>query len=392
MNHPYTAPVNDLAELVKKYATPLVIYSGDELNKRLATLQNTLPSGSRLLYSVKANPNPFVLKHFNRAGLGFEVASAGELQHVLKSGIDPGNMALGGPIKSKEAIALAISNRILSFNVESERDLQNIIQSSGHRVNISVRINPGFTNGDSMLKMGGLSSQFGVDENEVIPLIRKYRKFASINGLFMFTGSQYFDARNIIQNTRYLAEFAEKHKDEFDHLDFLDFGGGFGVSDQADPRELDMEELKSGLAGLFEMKREFLGTVRYKFFESGRYLTTTSATLVSSVLDVKYSKGKKYILLDTGINHLGIKLFDPARKLCIHTVKEYRQYSPAILTGASCTPLDIIQNETEFADVETGDLVMIRNVGAYTASLSPIIFAGSPILPKFLWMPAAGSV
>ena len=366
----------NIADIVKKFSTPLIIYTANELNNRIIELQSALPVGSRLLYSVKANPNPFVLNQCNQAGLGFEVASVGELQHVIKSKIHPDKIVLGGPLKSKEAILRGIQNNILFYNVESEQDLQNILCASDQRLNISIRINPDFSNRNSVIKMGGISSQFGIDENNVIPLIRKYKNDININGLFMYAGSQFFDAQNIIQNTSFLIEFAEKHKDEFNQLDFLDFGGGFGVPESSSQSGLNMNILKTGLADLFKDKKQFLDRVKYKFFESGRYLTTTSATLVSTVLDIKYSKGKKYIILDTGINHLGLKLLDRRHELSISTVKEYANNSPAILTGSTCTPIDIIQCEVDFPNVAVGDLVLIHNVGAYTTILSPYNFCG----------------
>jgi len=367
----------NIADIVNKFSTPLIIYTVNELNNRLVELQSALPVESRLLYSVKANPNPFVLNLFNQAGLGFEVASAGELQQVIKLKIHPEKIVLGGPIKSKEAILLGLQNRILSFNVESERDLQNIASVSNQPLNISIRINPDFSNRNSVIKMGGISSQFGIDENDVIPLIRKYKNEVNINGLFMFAGSQFFDAQNIIQNTSFLIEFAEKHRDELNQLDFLDFGGGFGVVESADQIGLNMNILKTGLADLFKSKKQFLDRVKYKFFESGRYLTSTSAILLSKVLDIKYSKGKKYIILDTGINHLGLRLLlYRTHGPFISTLKEYEHYSPAIITGATCTPLDIIQNEADFPNVAVDDLVLIPNVGAYTATLAPSNFCG----------------
>ena len=370
-------PGFNIPEIVNKFSTPLIIYNVSELNNKITELQSTLPAESQLLYSVKANPNPFIINLLNQAGLGFEVASVGELHQVIKLKIPPGRIVLGGPIKSKEAISSGLKNHILSFNVESEQDLQNIISAANQHLNISIRINPDFSNQSSQLKMGGISSQFGIDENNVIPLIRKYRNDININGLFMFAGSQFFEAEKIIQNTSFLIDFAEKHKEEFSQLDFLDFGGGFGVAESSGQSGLNMNKLRIGLADLFKSKKQFLDKIKYKFFESGRYLTVASAVLVSSVLDIKYSKGKKYIILDTGINHLGIRQLDlKRRKSYISTVKEYDQYSPAILTGATCTPIDIIQSENDFPDVAVGDLVLINNVGAYTATLSPYNFCG----------------
>ncbi|MCX6249313.1 MAG: hypothetical protein NTX61_01025 [Bacteroidetes bacterium] len=373
----------DITDIVKKFSTPLFIYSVYEIKNRIIELQGALPAESSLLYSVKANANPFVLNLFNQAGLGFEVASVGELQHVINANIHADRIVLGGPIKSKEAILLGIQNNILLYNVESEQDLQNIASASTQCLNISIRVNPDFSNRNSVLKMGGVSSQFGIDEDKVIPLIRNYKNKVNINGLFMYAGSQFFDAQDIIQNTSFLIEFAEKHIDEFDHLDYLDFGGGFGVAETEGQLELNMNILKTGLADLFTRKKQFLDSVKCKFFESGRYLTATGAILVSKVLDIKYSKGKKFILLDTGINHLGIKQFQNKKPITfIRPLKEYQHYSPAILTGATCTPIDIIQNEVDFPDVSIDDLVLIDNVGAYTTTLSPHNFCGFTYPPE----------
>jgi len=99
--------------------------------------------------------------------------------------------------------------------------------------------------------------------------------------------------------------------------------------------------------------------------------------LVSKVLDIKYSKGKKYIILDTGINHLGIRQLQfRTQPSFISTLKESEHCSPAILTGATCTPIDIILNEVDFPDVSIHDLILIHNVGAYTSTLSPCNFCG----------------
>ncbi len=377
MYKPQAKPDFNIPEIVSQFSTPLIIYSINELNRKITELKSVIPAGSQLLYSVKANPMPFVINLLKHAGLGFEVASAGELHQLIKLKVCPERIVLGGPIKSKEAIASGLQNNILSYNVESEQDLLNIMRAANLPLNISLRINPDFSNRSSEIKMGGISSQFGIDENQLIPLIRKYRNVVNINGLFMFAGSQFFDAQKIIQNTSFLIEFAEKHKDEFNQLDFLDFGGGFGIVESANQPGLNMSMLKSGLDDLFESKEQFLDTIKYKFFESGRYLTASSAILVSRVLDIKYSKGKKYILLDTGINHLGIRQLDlRTRESFISTVKEYHEHSPAILTGATCTPIDVIQSENDFPDVAIDDLVLIHNVGAYTATLSPYNFCG----------------
>lgn len=371
-----------LLDIIKIHNTPIVLYNAKELIFRASILKNSL--NSLIAYSVKANPNPYLINTFINQGLLVEVASEGELYHVITLGVPNNRIVLGGPLKKLEAIKIALENDILFFNVESETDLLNIkvlAKETNKNTKVLLRVNPSFSNKISVLKMGGVSSQFGIDEENLDKIIEFCQDSIEFYGLFMYTGSQFFDTQEIINNTKYLIDLAKRIEKKCNKsIKALDFGGGFGVPESSLQQEIDLNYLKIGLHALFEEYSDFINNLEYKFFESGRFLTATSAILITKVLDVKYSRGKRYIIIDSGINNLGIKQF-PYRTYepFISVLNKNDNYSPAIIVGPTCTPIDIVYKELNMPKVKVNDIIIIHNVGAYSISYSPINFCGFPV-------------
>ena len=119
-----------IKEIASNYDTPVVIYSKKVIKERVAGLQKALPEPARLVYSVKANPNPIIIQILLELGLYFEVASAGELSHLIKSAVPPSKILFGGPAKRNEGITQAIDSDILAFNVESSTEIARIWEYS----------------------------------------------------------------------------------------------------------------------------------------------------------------------------------------------------------------------------------------------------------------------
>jgi diaminopimelate decarboxylase len=118
-------------------------------------------------------------------------------------------------------------------------------------------------------------------------------------------------------------------------------------------------------------------------FESGRYLTGSCGRLLCTVQDVKYSRGERHVVLDAGINHLGgmqgLRRLGSAQieVLLIDHIGEQSKEEYADIThvvGPLCTPLDRWACLPGLAKLKPGDLVEVRNVGAYGLSASLLAF------------------
>src|SRR3954464_11664525 len=120
--------------LVKKYGTPLYVYSQHTLADHFSKLDQALsPLKHLICYAMKANSNMAVMRSLANLGSGFEVVSEGGLRRVVAAGGREGEvgrvLAAGGSAnkcvfagvgKTEEEIEYALKKGIYSFNVESE--------------------------------------------------------------------------------------------------------------------------------------------------------------------------------------------------------------------------------------------------------------------------------
>lgn len=386
----------NIESTIKKYAahlsTPCFVYDYDHLEENEKELRKALPNSADLVYSIKANPNPAVIYSLQKMGVLFEVASEGELIHLLKIGIDTDKIIFSGQGKTVSGITRAIKNNVLAINIESMREWKIVSEISTklkRKVSILLRINPLFDNKYAALKMGGISSPYGVDEEDIELFFSEHSQLCSIEGIFVYAGSNYHDYTDIVKNTRYIFELAERIYEKFGvKLKYLDFGGGFGVPEFLSDPELDLDSMGEELNSLFDEKLLLpcFSDIRKLFFESGRYLVATSGVLIMRALDIKISRGKKYVILDGGINCMGIKQFEyrrtePELHLVTREHISNKNVSEVSLVGTTCTPIDLVHQGIALPKVSEGDFIYFNDCGAYTLEFSPKNFCGqvSPI-------------
>src|SRR6266699_5675581 len=139
----------DLARVAEKFGTPLYVYSAGTVLDHYRRLDVAFaPLDHLICYAVKANSNRAILKVLADEGAGFDIVSGGELYRVLAAGGDPAKCTFAGVGKSSEEIAYALEQRVYSFNVESEAELDYIdriagaSRKRGMRAPIALRANP----------------------------------------------------------------------------------------------------------------------------------------------------------------------------------------------------------------------------------------------------------
>lgn len=369
---------NKIQEIIKKFKTPIVIYNEKIIIDNYKKLQRSLPSNAKIVYSVKANPNPEIIKILYRCGAFFETASYGEFALLNQIGIPGKRILYSGQAKSYEGIETALCKGVLLFNLESLNEIKmltNLCIKLNKKANCMIRINPKIKTNNAMLKMGSVPSPFGIDENEIAKAISLLKNTTvSLNGFFMYNGSQYYDYNDIYNNTEYLIKFANEIEKNF-NLNFqsMDFGGGFGVIESASQQPIDLLKLKEK----FEKLNCEFQKYNMVFFESGRFLTSNSAVLVSRVVDVKDSYGKRFAILDSGINNLGIKQFNyRAYEPFIESITSALPEMEQILVGPTCTTIDNVHQSIVINELQVNDYISILDCGAYLLSYSPIHFCG----------------
>jgi diaminopimelate decarboxylase len=377
-------------DLVARFGSPLYAYDLGEVQARTNALFAALPRGAKLFYSFKANPLPAIASAARDAGCRGEISSIGELKAAQAAGFGAEQLLFGGPGKTNADIRAALDAGIAQFSSESWNDLARInsaAKKQNRKVKILLRVNPSKAP-QAKLVMTGVESQFGFEEEILLGLKERFKSLSDtveIIGVHVFFGTQ-IAPDTIVATTRVAIETAERISRELGFAcKVIDAGGGFPWPYASADAGSDLANLKQEFADLLA-QNEFARSAEL-WFESGRYIAASSGTLITTVLDVKESKGgKKYVVLDSGINHLGgmsglgriPRPFVSIQQISEDEKLRMSSHESFDVVGPLCSPLDSLARNLKAAQLAVGDVIAIPNVGAYGLTASLIGFLSHP--------------
>lgn len=384
--------------LAAKYGTPLFVYDRQVLEQKWNQLRGALPPEFSICYSVKANPNRTILQFFLGKQAGLEVASGGEFCQALSAGCSPDKIIFAGPGKTEAELELVLAKGIGEIHVESFLEAERISAISRRlvaRARVAVRVNPSGEAEGGAMRMGGRPAPFGVDEENLDGILDHILSDAHLDfrGIHLFAGTQILNHTVLVTQYRKGIEIARRAARRLGNSPrTLDFGGGLGIPYFSHEQELDMQQLRAGLEELMaEVRGDALFAGTQLVVEPGRYLVGEGGVYVTRVNDIKVSRGKKFLIVDGGMNH-----HLAASGNLGQTIK--RNYPIAVLTqltqpveetvdvvGPLCTPLDMLARGVTLPRAEVGDLVGVFQSGAYARSASPLGFLSHPT-PAEVWV------
>ncbi|KUL25803.1 type III PLP-dependent enzyme domain-containing protein [Actinoplanes awajinensis] len=369
--------------------TPAYVYDVRRVRTAHERLVASLPSPTTLLYSLKANPHPAVLRELARAGCRAEVSSPGELGAALHAGFHAGDVLYTGPGKRDRDLHTAVEAGVRWFSLDSAAafvQLEAIAGRHAQPVSALLRVNPPRRPPGAGLAMTGGVSQFGVEPTEVRDRPGSFadRPHVRLAGLHLYLGSNIAEEDALITVFGYALDVAEEIQTALARrLPVLDLGGGFGAPYARRGPLPTFATLRQRLEELFDRRVPAWRTGEQRIvFESGRYLTATCGTLLTRVLDVKRTQGRRILVLDSGVHHLGgmsgLGKEDGIEPELV-TAERAGELHEHIVSGPLCHPLDRWSHSAKLPAMRTGDLVAVPNVGAYGLHSSLALFHGHPL-------------
>ncbi|MBD42355.1 MAG: diaminopimelate decarboxylase [Pelagibacteraceae bacterium] len=356
----------NIDKLIKKYQTPLYVYSYNKLKNNYKKLTNILKKN--IYYSVKANSNQAIISLFSKLGSGIDVVSGEELQRALKAKVNPNKIIFEGVGKSKDDLRLAIKKNIRQINIESVDEIKIINQLAKflkRKINIGIRINPNIDGKTNKKISTGLDhNKFGINLKDLKKTIDKIKSSSNINfvGISCHIGSQIFSLsvyKRLFLKMIELEKFFTKNGLVVKHLDL---GGGMGY-DYAKKMKFDLYKFS-------RLINKYFSNVDYEIsFEPGRFLTANSGLLITKILMIKSSRKINFIVVDAGMN----TLIRPALYNEMHNIfspkknKGKKKYS---IVGPICETSDTFAKEIVLPKQSIDDILIIEDVGAYGSSMS----------------------
>lgn len=338
------------------YHLPTVKAQGDRLTR--------LGNVARVFYAMKANDHPEILMEIERAGLGFEAVSQGELHHLFETlpSLNPNRVLFTPNFASRidYEFALKIGVWVNIDNVE-------ILEKWGDlfaKREVFLRVDPGQGRGHhTHVQTGGKRSKFGITAQEVPKAIAIAKACgAMVCGLHAHVGSGVRDP----QAWRSTASLLSSLTENVDTVRFINIGGGLGVVEKPGERPLDLEVFDASLAPI-RMAHPNLEI----WIEPGRYLVAEAGILLTRVTQRKQKGERRYLGVNGGMN----ALIRPALYGAWHEIINLTRHGDAstermTVVGPICESGDTLGYDRLLPRSEEGDVILIATAGAYGRVMS----------------------
>ena len=356
-------------DIAKKFGTPIYCYSYKQLKENVNSFKKSFNSFAPLIcFAIKSNTNVNLIREIGKFGLGADVVSAGELMMALKAGINPKKIVFSGVGKTAAEISYAIDKKILLINAESKSEIieiERIAKSKKKIINIGIRLNPN-TDAKTLkqISTGKKENKFGVDTKTFFDLVNysKLSKNINLKCLSVHIGSQILDHKPYEKMLKVVDKIIKKSNFKFD---FVDLGGGMGISYKKNSKKLNYQKYNIAI-------NKFLKSHKSKIiFEPGRSIVGNIGSLISKVIYIKENDKKNFIILDAAMNDLMRPALYGAKHITL-PAKKTNQTSKKVyeFVGPICESTDKFTTLKKFQRLKEKDLVVMCDVGAYGMSLS----------------------
>ncbi len=314
----------------------------------------------QVLYAVKCNPHPAVLRGLYRAGIRhFDTASLPEIALVAENCPDARAYYMH-PVKNRASIKMAyMAYRVRHFVLDHESELDKILQEApGDDLVLFVRLRTA----PARDTVYDLSTKFGCELDDAVRLLQRIARRGLTAGLAFHVGSQCGSPQAYQAGLALVAEVVRRAGVV---PRFVDVGGGFPAQYVND----EVPSLAEYMAAITVGARELatLGNPEL-MCEPGRALVANACSLVVQVLLRKDDR----LYLNDGIYGSLAEMFLSRLRMPVRLLRA-SQVPPADfqLFGPTCDSLDVIPDTFSLpADVGEGDWLKVSQVGAYSYALA----------------------
>ncbi len=336
----------DFQKLANEFGTPLYVYDAQKIRKRIAKAKKVFEGlDAEIVFALKANNNPSLLKIMAAEEIGADVVSRGELLASKMAGMK--RILWNGNGKTHEDIVHFTNQGLDIVCVDS---LQELPLWDGIDVIKLLRVNPDVdAKTHPHISTGLRAHKFGVPIEKIEAVADR------IDGLHLHIGSQITDVEPFLDAYSKALERAKKFG-----FKYIDLGGGWGIDYEGE--ELDIEKLQKGIGNLFS---DFEGKL---IAELGRYIIGPAGYLVTTVVSVKPSE-KIFVVTDAGMNAL-IRpvLYDAHHR--IQVLSGTGKSVTADVVGPLCESGDILARSRKIELPIPGTAIVFENAGAYGFSMA----------------------
>lgn len=353
--------------IARAAGTPVHIYSRALIAARYREFDDAFGAyPHRLHYAIKANATLGIVRTLRGLGACADANSGGEIDVALRAGFAPDQIVFTGVGKTREELSRAIALGVGAINAESFGEIDRISDlaaADGRVARVALRVNPDVDAGSHPhISTGSRATKFGVPVSDVREMIHGIRAHANLAlvGLHVHVGSQITSVDPLARTAETVADLAAGLLAQGLPLEHLDLGGGLGIPYTPGQTVVSPEAYAAAL------RPHVAPTGLLLLLEPGRWLVGPVGTLIARVVDLKRRADDGwFVIVDAGMTDL----LRPALYGAWHAIEPVvpRKGNPILadIVGPVCETTDTLGTERQMAPVEVGDLIAIRDAGAY---------------------------
>jgi diaminopimelate decarboxylase len=373
-----------LADVASAVGTPCYIYSAAAIRHAYTRLDHAFGDYPHAVhYALKANSNLELVRLLKALGSSVDANSMGEVDIALRCGFHPGQIMFTGVGKNADELARAVALGLKAINVESPGELDRLDQiarANGTTARVALRVNPDIdARSHPHISTGLKTNKFGVPIDAAPAIFREIARRPALQpvGVHSHIGSQITALEPLLRAASAAVELAMALRQAGIPLTHVDFGGGIGISYDGTPA-IDAAEYGRRLVDI--VRPSGLTAL----VEPGRVLVGPAGTLVTRIVDIKHFDGaRQFVVLDAGMT----ELMRPALYGAFHRIEPVQPRDGdrvvADIVGPVCESTDTFARDRELPHVEVGDLMTVRDVGAYGAVMAST-YLRRPLPPEVL--------
>ena len=368
-----------LDSLVKKFGTPLYVYSQGTLEAHFQKLDHAMkPVDHMVCFAVKANSNLSVLRTLANCGSGFDIVSEGELRRVIQAGGDPTKCVFAGAAKTAAEIEFALKQNVYCFNAESEPELIRINKVAARLkkiASVAVRVNPNVAaKTHSKITTGTYEDKFGIAFESIEGVYARASKLKNLRlrGVQMHIGSQITETTPFEKAVQKMLPLVAKLKARHG-IEFFSIGGGLGIVYQPALESGSPKWWKSTAAKNILTPQKYadrllplLKPLGLKILmEPGRFISGNAGVLVTHVEYVKRTGRKNFVIVDAAMNDLIRPAFYEAYHQILPLEKKARATMSSDVVGGVCESGDYFCKDRPLPKFTEGEHLALMSAGAY---------------------------
>jgi diaminopimelate decarboxylase len=354
-------------DIAEQFGSPVYVYDADKIVHQLKTLKTAFADADvRIKYAVKALSNLSILRLLKKNGSGADVVSIQEAHLALKAGFEPSEIMFSPNCADFSEIEEAVKLGLV-VNIDNIPFLKKFGTQYRSSYPCSIRLNPHIMAGGNIkISTGHSDSKFGISVyqlQQVMEVVNQYN--IQIQGLHIHTGSDITETDVFLK----MADIFFSVAQDFPDLKFIDFGSGFKVSYKEGDRVTNIFDLGLKLTESFRAFCEQYGRKLELWFEPGKFLVSESGHLLAKTTLIKSTPSTTFVGVNTGLNHLLRPMMYDAYHHILNISNPTGEQKVYTVVGYICET-DTIGADRKLSEVREGDILAIKNAGAYGFSMA----------------------